>query len=100
MLNLYRRHSEKCKHHDDGQGYTKCRCPIWCDGELNGKRLRKSVGLRDWARAVKRTEKVARETADCRRRAKSNLAVKCFLAFITGRRVASSDRDRPGPARA
>src|SRR3974390_3132757 len=31
--------------------YTKCSCPIWCDGELNGERYRRSVGLRDWNRA-------------------------------------------------
>lgn len=35
----------------------KCSCPIWCDGELNGRRFRKSVGLRDWSRAVKRVER-------------------------------------------
>jgi hypothetical protein len=57
MLNLYRRHAKNCKHYDDGQNFTKCSCPIWCDGNLNGKRFRKSVGLRDWARTVKRIEK-------------------------------------------
>jgi integrase/recombinase XerD len=57
MLNLYRRHTPNCPHRSKGQNYTRCSCPIWCDGELNGKRYRKSVGLRDWARAVKRTEK-------------------------------------------
>ena len=57
MLNLYRRHTPKCPHADKGQNYIKCSCPIWCDGELNGKRFRKAVGVRDWARAVKRAEK-------------------------------------------
>lgn len=57
MLNLYRRHLRKCPHRTKGQNYTKCSCPIWVDGEMDGKRCRKSVGLRDWARAVKRAEK-------------------------------------------
>src|SRR5215813_714590 len=54
QLSLYRRHSAVCPHRPKGQNYTKCSCPIWCDGELNGKRFRKSIGVRDWARAVKR----------------------------------------------
>jgi hypothetical protein len=57
MLNLYRRHLKTCQHRAKGQNYTKCSCPIWCDGELDGKRFRRSVGLRDWSRAVKRAEK-------------------------------------------
>ena len=36
----------------------KCRCPIWCDGELNGKRYRKSLGTPDWDRAGRRLAKL------------------------------------------
>jgi site-specific recombinase XerD len=57
MLSLYRRHLHACPHRGKGIGYTKCSCPIWVDGELNEKRFRKSTGLRDWARALKRIEK-------------------------------------------
>lgn len=56
MLSLYRRHTPRCPHRAGGQNYTKCRCPLWCDGELGGRRFRRSVGLRDWARAVRRLE--------------------------------------------
>jgi hypothetical protein len=31
------------------QDDTKCSCPIWCDGELNGKRHRQSLKTRDLA---------------------------------------------------
>lgn len=58
MLNLYRRHLHKCPHRTKGQSYTKCSCPIWCDGELNGKRYRKSLGTRDWGRAGRRAAKL------------------------------------------
>jgi hypothetical protein len=57
MLNLYRRHLSKFPHRSKGRKYRKCSCPIWCDGEIDGKRCGKSVGLRDWARAVKHVEK-------------------------------------------
>lgn len=57
MLNPYRRHLRKCPHRKKGQNYTNCQCPIWCYGELNGKPVRKSTGLRDWKRALKRVEK-------------------------------------------
>jgi len=53
-LNIYRRHLESCKHRAAGAAYTKCSCPIWCDGELNGRRYRKSLGVRDWQRAMRK----------------------------------------------
>src|SRR5258708_16649781 len=58
MLNLYRRHVDGCAHRSKGQNYTKCSCPIWCDGELNGKRYRHSLGTRDWGRAGRRLAKL------------------------------------------
>ncbi len=50
MLNLARRHSAtKC-------GKTKkrdCTCPIWVTGSLNGKQIRKTLGVRNWTSAQK-----------------------------------------------
>src|SRR6266851_6611441 len=50
MLNLSRRHSAtKC-------GKTKkrdCTCPIWVTGSLHGKKMRKSLGIRNWESAQK-----------------------------------------------
>jgi integrase/recombinase XerC len=54
MLSLYRRHLAKCPHRSKGQHFTKCSCPIWCDGEVNGNRLRQSLKLRDWQRATRK----------------------------------------------
>lgn len=53
-LHLYRRHLSDCKFKRKGQNYTTCRCPIWVDGKLNGKRYRKAMGTSDWARAERR----------------------------------------------
>lgn len=54
MLSLYRRHLRTCPHRGKGQNYTKCSCPIWCDGELNGERCRQSLKTRDWQRAIRK----------------------------------------------
>ena len=65
MLNLYRRHLKPaadgtggCPHRAKGAAYTKCVCPIWCDGDLNGKRYRHSLGTRNWGRAGLRLAKL------------------------------------------
>src|SRR5688572_25281695 len=54
MLTLYRRHTEKCPGRKKGREYFKCRCPIWCDGILNGKDYRRSLKTRDMQRAIKK----------------------------------------------
>ena len=53
MLSLWRRHESKCPYKGKGRVWTKCQCPVWCDGELDGKRVRKSMETRDWARATR-----------------------------------------------
>ena len=53
MLSLWRRHEISCPHRSKGRVCIKCDCPIWCDGEVDGKRVRKSMDTRDWARATK-----------------------------------------------
>jgi len=53
-LNIYRRHVQSCKYRDKGAAHTKCNCPIWVDGKLNGRRYRKSLGVRDWQRALRK----------------------------------------------
>jgi integrase/recombinase XerC len=53
-LNLYRRHLKGCKLRSKGQNHINCACPIWCDGELNGKRYRHSLKTRDWQRAIRK----------------------------------------------
>jgi hypothetical protein len=58
VLNLYRRHLKDCAHRAKGAAYTKCKCPVWFDGELNGKRYRHSLGANDWVRAGRRLAKL------------------------------------------
>jgi integrase/recombinase XerD len=49
MLNLWRRHMKSCPHRS--RTYKKCGCPIWVQGTLHGKWLKKSLDLRNWESA-------------------------------------------------
>ena len=51
MLVLWRRHTKDCPHKHEGRDYSKCRCSIWIDWRVSGKRVRKPLGLRDWQAA-------------------------------------------------
>ena len=54
MFSLWRRHESKCPHKRKGRTCIKCSCPIWCDGEIDGRRVRKSLKTTDWARALRK----------------------------------------------
>ena len=51
MLTIYRRHIKTCAHRPEGRKYRRCRCPIWADGFLGRKEIRKSLETRDWENA-------------------------------------------------
>lgn len=56
MLLTYRRHVKSCRY---GTGKStngnrrdnNCQCPVWVDGYLAGKRVNKTLDVRDWTRA-------------------------------------------------
>src|SRR5664279_430185 len=54
MLTIYRRHRAKCKF--KGRR-AKCFCPIWAQGLLRGKPVRKSLDVTSWEAA----QKIARD---------------------------------------
>jgi len=90
MLELYRRHSDKCPHQAKGQGYTKCSCPIWCYGELDGKPVRQSLKLRDWSRAVRRADQWEKEPKKAIAVLRLSSAIKSYLADCGARNLAHS----------
>ena len=51
MLTIYRRHRKDCAHRSEGREYRRCRCPIWVDGFLAGREIRKSLDTADWQKA-------------------------------------------------
>ncbi|MBZ5677517.1 MAG: tyrosine-type recombinase/integrase [Acidobacteriia bacterium] len=63
MLTLWRRHTDTCPHRDKGREHDKCTCPFWCDGEIKGKRIRKSLKTRDRQRAIRNADSIENDTA-------------------------------------
>ena len=55
MLVIYSRHSPGCPH--TSRQYNRCRCRIWYDWNIDGRRITKPIGTRDWQRA----QQLARE---------------------------------------
>ena len=53
-MNLYRRHRKNCPHRRKGCKYTGCNCPIWIDGDRDGRQFRVSLKLKDWQRAIRK----------------------------------------------
>lgn len=59
MLNLWRRHTEPCLARlkkagiKEFRSHKKCGCPIWVQGSLHGKRVKKTLSLRNWEAAQK-----------------------------------------------
>jgi integrase/recombinase XerD len=51
MLTTYRRHLQTCDHRAKGRKYRHCKCPVWADGFLAGRELRKALGTRNWQKA-------------------------------------------------
>jgi hypothetical protein len=49
-LNLYRRHHPECPGAARGRTYVKCKCPVWCDGRVDGKRVNHALKTNDWER--------------------------------------------------
>ncbi len=49
MNTIYRRHLASCPHRSRRE--RRCRCPIWAQGTLRGKGIRKSLDLTSWERA-------------------------------------------------
>ncbi|HXK02051.1 MAG TPA: hypothetical protein VMS37_06590, partial [Verrucomicrobiae bacterium] len=45
MLTLYRRHLAECGRRTRK---AKCSCPVWVQGTLHGRSMRKSLGIRSW----------------------------------------------------
>jgi len=53
MLNLWRRHLDSCPYAQkrSPRKWKKCNCPIWVQGNLHGKWIKRSLGIRNWESA-------------------------------------------------
>lgn len=93
MLTVYRRHRKDCEHRSEGRKYRRCRCPIWVDGFLAGREIRKSLELQDWQKAqeaVRQWEANATEPKPEAGPVTIEAARTKFLADAQGRRLNES----------
>ena len=89
-LDLYRRHSTDCPGHGKGQNWTGCACPIWVYGTLNGQPIRRSLRTRDWARAGRRLDDLAKDPDATRPERTLAYAVSRYFADLPNRGVRAS----------
>lgn len=61
MLDLFRRHLPTCPHREKGRAYKRCDCPVHCDGEYKGVRIRRSLKTTNWERAKRRMASIEEE---------------------------------------
>jgi site-specific recombinase XerD len=80
MLTLYRRHLEECPHRQEGRAWTKCQCPIHCDGVIKGRRWRESMETVNWDRARRRMAELEDDVASNKVRKSVSEAAESFIA--------------------
>ena len=56
MLTIYRRHRATCKHRS--RQFKGCFCPIWVQGVLDGKPVRRSLDLTGWEAAQRKVREL------------------------------------------
>jgi integrase/recombinase XerD len=49
MLSLFRRHGRRCQY--KSRRIRNCQCPIWVDGIVGGREIRRTLKTRNWQRA-------------------------------------------------
>ena len=98
MLQTYRRHVKSCrfwtgKSTNGNRRNNNCRCPVWVDGYLGGKRKNESLKIRSWTRAneIVRDWEIA-GTVTSKRRSGIPVQEACnnFLADAEGQQLSDS----------
>jgi integrase/recombinase XerD len=85
MLAIYRRHTKNCRY--TARDERNCRCPIWYDWHVDGRRIRKPIGLADWQRALLRARDI--ESAEPGTEVAPTVATACetFLRDLEARHL-------------
>jgi integrase len=77
MFTLYRRHLKKCGNTKRTQ--TRCQCPVWVDGRIDGRRIVCSLDTTDWALAGRRLSEMEAELHSGRIHKPVQEAIDAFL---------------------
>lgn len=91
MLTIYRRHIPCCAHAEKGRAFTRCKCPIWIDGQKEGERLNYSLKTRNWTKASQQLLKIEVGEADPEKKLKPiDKAAEQYLAKLTSEGMAAA----------
>src|SRR5438067_6739985 len=98
MLQVYKRHVKSCrfwtgKSTNGNRRDHNCRCPVWVDGRLAGKRVNRSLRLRDWTAAnviVRDWEIAGSIQQEARSSTPVDEACNAFVADALARRMSQS----------
>lgn len=82
MLTLWRRHEKTCAQRERGRAWTRCQCPVWCDGIVAGERLRQSLDTRDWGRAGRELAELEQRAIEGRKDRTVEEAAQVFLESV------------------
>ena len=83
MFTAYRRHTKECRF--TSAGNRKCKCPIWIDGRIAGKRVRKALKTRSWEAAHTLLRKWENEGVPSRISVKE--ALEEFMKYLRARNL-------------
>jgi integrase len=83
MLTIYRRHRGTCKHHS--RQAKNCFCPIWVQGLLDGKAVRRSLDLTSWEAANRKIHEL--EVYGKKESVSIEVACEKFLADAEARKL-------------
>ena len=90
MLSLYRRHVVGCADRALGRRASRCACPIWADGKLDGRRFHRSLDTRCWSVAEKRIGLLEADPATARACAHVKGAIENYFADLHARGLQKS----------
>src|SRR5262249_9224802 len=110
MSTIYRRHRGDCPRRQDleirvpiegdlfeRRGEKRCACPLWVHGFIDGRKIQKSAGTRDWQKArvtVREWEASRPPERDEVQAIGIEAAEKEFLADCTARKLKKPSVDR------
>jgi site-specific recombinase XerD len=92
VFTLYRRHARRCSHAAKGVNYTRCDCPVWCEGRIDGQRIRRSLHARSWSSAERNLAQIEEDPRTAQHRFTLAGAIIDFFADLETRKICRGTR--------
>src|SRR5580658_9647882 len=95
MLIPFRRHGPHCQY--KSRKNRNCSCPIWVDGVVGGKEIRRTLKTRNWQRAQQDVRKMEAEDKEPDERITIEHSCEAFLEDAKARGLRKSSLERYNP---